>query len=244
MLNITEIVTNKINTMIEDETLKNTLESTIEDLTIKTIKNSISTYDIREIFEEKIKEEVSSAVKDLSFKGYASLVISNLKKAVNEQAQKAISEDVIKYFNELYLPKEDKVLKVGELFDAYVEQMKSEEYDDEEKYAFMNVGDKECPHGYCKYVKILVSLDEDYNDDEDSHTYEIKLINVGNSDNEFKITSIYEDKKYYKDLTERVKFGYLGEFERMILNAFFNETKIIINDDDVDSYEDVVYSRF
>lgn len=241
MLNITEIVTNKINTMLEDETLKNTLESTIEKLTIETIKDSISNYSIRQIFEEKIKEEVSSAVKDLSFKGYASYIISNLKKAVNEQTQKAISEDVIKYFNELYLPKEDKVLKVREFFDAYVEQMKGEEYD-EEKYAYMNVGDKECPYGYSRFVKILVSLNDDYNDDEDSHTYEIRLVNIDNSENEFKIMNIYEDKKYHKDIAKRVKFGYLGKFERMVLNAFFNETKIIINDEDVDSYEDFVFS--
>ena len=241
MLNITEIVNNKINTMLEDETLKNTLETTIEELTVKTIKNSISTYEIRNIFEEKIKKEISDAVKQLNFGGYANFVISNLKKAVEAQGQKAITDEVIKYFNELYMPNKDKVLTVKELLSAYVEEMQSDDYTDE-TFAYMNVGEKRCPYGYGKYVTILFSLDDEYDIESDSKTYEVELVNVDNSNNEFKVYSILEDKSYKKDLTKRTKIGYLGKFERTLLSAYFNETKIIINDDDVDSYEDVVWS--
>lgn len=241
MLNISEIVNNKINSMLEDEILKKEIEDTIEKNAISMIKDSVGNWEIKRLFEEKIKNEVHEAVNNISFKGYANMVIQNLKKSVEAHAENAITEDVLNYFNDLYLPPENQILTVEDIFEKYVEMAKDEdpsEYDYEDKYAFMSV-QEESGH-YSRWVKILVSLDEEYKD-EDAKTYEISLINE--SENKFRICSIYEDRKYSKNMTERVKFGYLDKFERLLMGAYFNKTLIEINEDDFDDYEETVYAR-
>lgn len=205
MLNISEIVSNKINSMLEDGVLKKEIEDTIEKNAISMIKDSVGNWEIKRLFEEKIKNEVHEAVNNISFKGYANMVIQNLKKSVEAHAENAITEDVLNYFNDLYLPPENQILTVKDIFKKYVEMAKDEdpsEYDYEDKYAFMSV-QEESGH-YSRWVKILVSLDEEYKD-EDAKTYEISLINE--SENKFRICSIYEDRKYSKNMTERVKTG-------------------------------------
>lgn len=93
-----------------------------------------------------------------------------------------------------------------------------------------------------QFFKDLSSLDEEYKED-DSKTYEIRLINIGDSENKFKISSIYEDRLYSKRMTERVKFGYLDSFERFLMSAYFNETVFEINNSDIKNYENTVWCR-
>lgn len=242
MLNITQIINDKVDSMLKNETLKKEIEDTVQEEIISTIRRSISNYDIRHIFENKIKNEVSEAVEQIGFKGYANLVIKNLQSAIEAQAGQAINEEVLKYFKELYMPLENTSLTVTKLFEKYVDMAQSDDYDDD-TYAFMCV-EKDNSHivTYSKWVKILVSLDEEYRE-ENSKTYEITLINIGDSENKFKIASIYEDRKYSKNLTGRVKFGFLDSFERFILSAYFNETPFEINESDFDNYEESVYCR-
>ncbi len=243
MLNISEIVQNKINSMIENETLKKEIENTIEKEIISQIRDSISCYDVRDIFGKKIKQEVSETIEQISFKGYANLVVEQIKQAVNANAQKILTDEVMQYFNDLYLPNEDKVLTVKELFNKYTEMAKNSLEDtSEEVYSYMNV-QKYKPSflTYSKWVKIFVSLNDEYKE-EDSKTYEIELLNISGEENKYKIVSIYEEKRRTKDLTERLKFGYLDSFERFLMRAYFNKTVFEIKESDFDTYENLVYS--
>lgn len=238
MLDVTGIVTNKIDNMIKDEVFKKEIEKQVENQVKGMISSSINDWEIKRKFEEKIKNEVSSAVNQISFTGYANLVIKNLKKAVEDSAEKVITEDVIKYFNDLYLPSGDKKITISELFNIYVKEMKQKKYEDETS-AYINV--EKDGRTYSNWVKVLVSLNEDFGEN-DSRTYEIEMIQKHESTNEYTIAWVYEDRKYSKNMTERVKFGYLDSFERLLMSAYFNETPIVINEDDFGYDEQVVYS--
>lgn len=240
MLDITGIVTNKIDNMIKDDVFKKEIEEQVEKQVKNMISSSIDNWEIKRKFEDKIKSEVDSAVNQISFTGYANLVIKNLKKAVEDSAEEVITEDIIKYFNDLYLPSGDKKITISELFNIYVEEMKKEDYDDETN-AYIKVENDGRTYG--NWVKVLVSLNDDFAE-EDSKTYEIELVQKHESTNEYTIAWVYEDRKYSKTMTERVRFGYLDSFERLLMSAYFNKTPIIINEDDFGDDERVVYSWY
>lgn len=89
MLDITGIVTNKIDNMIKDDVFKKEIEEQVEKQVKNMISSSIDNWEIKRKFENKIKSEVDSAVNQISFTGYANLVIKNLKKAVEDSAEKS-----------------------------------------------------------------------------------------------------------------------------------------------------------
>ena len=240
MLNITEIVNNKINSMLESNEIKEKIEKTVENNILSIIGDSVSDYNIRRIIGDKIKKDVSAEVEQISFKGYTARVIENLKNTVESCANEAMTEKIIAQFKETFMPLSDSAISVRKLFDKYIE-VRKDYYDPsdnyyESQYGFAYIKNSDYSSGG-NWLDMWFSVNEDY--ESDNNTFRVTFYKTGEC--EYKITSIYDENLIQKDLTKKIKIGYLDPFERYLMNAYYNETPIIIESNDIKNYEDLIY---
>lgn len=232
-IDVKGIVADKIQTMLDDQTIKNKIEETIEKDILRTISESVSSYEVKNILEKKLKDDISQQISTISLTGYTKRILDQIKLIIESQQNKDLSDKVIKIFEDLYLPNCDKELTQDDIIQKYEESIKDYyDYSDEKQICYRI--SQETGYTYSSGYKILLSTNDDFEKNND--TYEISLINIGNSD-KFKIVSIYEDREYSKDITKRIKICTFNSFERFLLNSYFNEVAIIDLKEDQGEYD-------
>ena len=223
ILDLKTIINNKITNMLENKVIQEKIEKTIEDVLLRTITDSISNYDIRNILEKKMKDDVSECVKDLDLTGYTNKIIQQIGQIIEKEQNKDLSDKILQEYNSLFVSKKDKITE-QQIIDAYEEYIKETQDNYYDKTIYYDV--KVEQRYYSEWVEIKLSLNEDFDDSYFSETYRITITNDINNKDFFYITSIYENGDFYKDLTKRLKSGVINSFEKLLINAFYNKTPI------------------
>ncbi len=237
-LDIQNIVNEKVASMIDNSEIQKKIEDTVEKELLNAIAHSVSNWEIQKILKNKIETEISTSLSILDFKGYTNKIIKQIANIIEKEQNKELADKVLKEFKDLYIKPENLEFTLDELISKYTEYVK--EMDDDEycdKYANWKITDNTPGLTYSKWYKILLSTNEDFETDYGNYTYEIQLQSIDREFKKFKITSIYEDGKYSKDLTKRLKLGILGSFEQFLINVYYNEIPIIeVEEEDGEKY--------
>lgn len=224
-LDIQKIVNDKITGMLENKEIQTKIEETIENVLIRTINDSISNYDIRNILENKMKKEVSETVETLDLSGYTNKIIQYIGQIIENEQNKDLSEKIKNEFNQLFNNKKEKISQ-DDIINAYEEYIKNTQDEWYDKTIYFDVTTRS-DYGSSKWIDIKISTSSEFSDSYFDDTYKISLTNDYNNPEKFHIVGIYENGDWHKDLTKKIKFGYINSFEKLLINAFYNETPIV-----------------
>lgn len=224
-LNIQEIINDKITGMLENKEIQEKIETTIENVLLKTISDSISNYDIRNILEAKMKKEVSESVELLDLTGYTNKIIQQIGQIIEQEQNKDLAEKIKNEYNHLFINKKEKITQ-EEIISAFEEYIKNNNDDWYDKTIYWDVTLKN-EYGSSIWVDFKISLSSDFGNSYFDETYKITLTNNYKEPDKFHIVGIYEKGDFREDLTKKIKLGYLNSFEKLLINAFYNETPIV-----------------
>lgn len=236
MLDIQGIINQKVNEMNESKIFEKTIQETLEKIILKAVADSLNSYTLRNQIEDKLKKQVSVVIDDISFEGYNSFIVEKLKQIINGTCKKDIEEKIKKTFEDILVLKRESI-KLSDIFKSYKEWVcgdteESEKYDLEGQFY---VKFEKSDYGWYN-VELNKEKPECY---EDRHV--IKFTIHDNRDGSGWIGNLYISGYNIK---KTVNFGYLNEFESLILNLKYNQTPIIIDvedEDDIDNSFDIDY---
>lgn len=229
-MDIQKIINNKVAELVEGEVIEKLVAETVETSIKKEIESYFSGWNFRRDIEDKLKEEISPMLKTIDFSGYRQVMINQMVAVVSsiqgeEFAQMAKSE-----FESIFGKHES--IKLTELFEKVRENFKNDEYAYEEYFTVI-ISDRRTPGD-----KILSGWIDIYFDaDENKSNYECRNhISIMMSDDKvgvikrLKINGVnYSDKGF--------QFGYLNDWEKSLLNAYFSETLVAVDIDDEDDID-------
>lgn len=240
-INVTEIVQKKIDSLEADGIVEKAITETFENTVIKAVKDSLDSYKLRQVIEEKMTEQVSKVVADLDFQSYNSFMVEKMSQIINETCREDICKKAEQKFKDLFLC-QTKEIKLSSIFEAFRE-IACEEVDVSEKYDRMDEG----WHCKCEQDEQYGWIDCELDYGEGDHRYRSDsqiLFTVHrdfNDKTKGKILTLYLDGK---SINDKFKFGSLNDVELMLVQATMNEIPIIIDicdTDDIDNSFDVDY---
>lgn len=236
MIDIKEIVDNKIKAMEDEGTIEAAIERGIENTILKAIDEALGSYSLRNEIEKKIAAQVSLVVNDIGFSAYNSFIADKVSQITKDVCRADIADKIQKTFEEMLIVKRDDI-KLSEIFQLYrkwvCEDVKeSEKYDletfhvkfqENPRYGWFDVElAKEKPSAYSSDDLIKFTVHQKHNEK-----------GVGY------ISSTYVDGI---DIKKKYRFSGMSEIEVLLVNLTYNETPIIIDvesEDDIDSSYDV-----
>lgn len=240
-LDITGIVQRKFETMEQEGTLEKAVENTLEQTILTAVKDSLNSYTIRHMLEEKITEEVSKVAADIDFQSYNSFMAEKIKQIVNEVCREDMCQTIEKKFQDLFLC-QTKEIKLSSIFKKFRE-IACEEVREQEKYERC----KEGWHCKCKVNKVhdWIECELDYEDKHYRYSTDSRISftvhrNI-NDESKGKILVLYLDGN---NINNVFKFGRLNEVELLLVQAVMNEIPIAIDVEDtvdIDNSFDVEY---
>ena len=236
MLDIQGIINQKVNEMNESKIFEKTIQETLERTILKAVTDSLDSYTLRKQIEDKLKKQVSVVMDDIGFEGYNSFIVEKLKQIINGTCKKDIEEKIKKTFEDILVLKRESI-KLSDIFKSYKEWVcgdteESEKYDLEGQFY---VKFEKSDYGWYN-VELNKEKPERYGDRE-----VIKFTIHVNRDGSGWIGNLYISGY---NIEKTVSFGYLNEFESLILNLKYNQTPIIIDvedEDDIDNSFDIDY---
>lgn len=249
LINISEIVSNKLKQMEEERVIEKQIESSIESTITKAVKDACEDWSFRNSIEKLVSTEVSEVAKNIGFSGYNQFIAETMKDIINNQMKEDVKNKIISTFNGLFVNRVEKV-KLSEIADKYHELMNDLDYDDKSKaedgYFYVSF-DKDRDGSYTSYewwtltfaleAQSKSSYSRSYSSgNSDDNKLELRIF--GKENEEYSISSIkYEGK----DLSKMSELRYMSDFECYIASLYFNKTKIDfdINEDDVDTSLDL-----
>ena len=235
-INIEKIVTEKISQMEESGVVKKTLEEKIEKAILSGVSEALDGYDLKRELSGMVSQQVMRIAKDIGFTAYNSFITEKFKEIAESYVRQDVAEKIQKTFDSLLLKKRESI-KLSEIFEAYRKYV-CETVDTSDKYDY--------EHFYVRFQKhdvygwYDVQFAEKTPEDKYSSRDIIKFtLHFTSKDGTGFIGNSFINGENVK---QKFKFGYLSDFEILILNLTFNATPIIIDiehEDDIDTSYDI-----
>lgn len=234
-LNINEIASAKIKSMHDSGEIKKRIEDGIKDTIEKSIDSAVNDYTFKNEIEKRIGSELSIVAKNLNFSAYTSYLTKKMDQVISKYVKGELAKKIKDEFSKIYIEKKDSI-KLSEIFDLYKKWL-NENLDIDEKREWERFQiDMEDERSWLNFRAGNPSSTRKYTSLGD-HGFEFCLhINTNNKE-EGTISWVRLDGNDFKRDTLR---RYMSDFEALILNLLFNDTKIIIDihPDDVETYLD------
>ncbi len=227
-INVSQIVTEKLAQLESDGTIKRKIEETLEKTIMDAITSELSSYSFRKEIAKQLEYAVSGIAASCGLAAYNGYIAEKCKAIVQEHFTADIGAKVEKSLKDIMFAKHEGV-KLSDIFKKYREWVlsntdESDKYDREEFTHELVEQHDGCWRKYtCRFAdRKLYGYDKP--------DIEIRFLKYGSND-EDSISSLYLNGHNVK---ETFKVGTITDFEAFILNLYYNDTKIILDPDNVD----------
>lgn len=231
-IDVSQIVAAKLAQLDEDGTIKRKIEETLEKTIMSAITSELESYSFRSSIQEQLKASVSTIAADCGLSAYNGYIAEKCKAIVQNLFTTDISERVEKSLNDIMFTKYENI-KLSDIFKRYREWVlaHTEESEKYEREKFTHVLEVKEDGSWTEYrCKFADHTLEGFGYNKEKPEIEI-LFMVFRERKEASISTLYLNGHYMKD---SFKVGRLTDFEAFILNLYYNETKIIMDEEDVD----------
>lgn len=227
IINIGELVNNKIKELEEGKKIEKAIEETLEKTILSAVKDAINSYELKRNIGDKLKKQVSELAKTVGFEGYNTFVAEKMKQIIDGTCKKDLEEKIQESFNNLLITKRDSI-KLSEIFEAFREWI-SEDLEEREKYGEgFYVSLNKSSHGW--YNVVLAEKEPAIYSEIDVTKFTVHIDRDGNG----LIGCLYLNGD---NVEKSIPFGYLNKFESLIINLKYNKTPIIIDVEDEDDID-------
>lgn len=227
-MDIKEIIKNKTNELIESGKVEKMIEENIQSSIKKSIDSLFGGYQFQRDIEKKISEEIDPALKSIDLSAYKSMVHARAEQMIKSTLDADLAEKAVEQYKALFML-QDEEIKISEIFKLVRGDFISNSDDCYEEY-FTLIFDEE-ESGSFNYLNIFFDKDPDKTNKECEYSF--RLMKYGD-DAEYTISRM--DLDYHGEIKDKLMLfqpGYLSDFERVLLNAYYKKLPII-----VDVYED------
>lgn len=236
ILDIQEIINNKMKQMADDRVIEKQIEASIENTITKAVKDAFEGFELKRNIEKQLAEEVSTIVKDIGFTGYNQFIADTFAEMANTVLKEDIKQKIVHAFDDIFIKKYDsiKMSEICKMYRKYLVGIMDDEEKGELDNNFYVSFDDEQSDSLFKCINIVLSRKEIkrnyYSEKEDS--LRIKL--MAYKDDPLKIISVTWEGK---DLSKLDELKCMTNYESFIASLYFNRTEIEmdIDEDDVDT---------
>jgi hypothetical protein len=227
-INVSQIVTEKLAQLEADGTIKKKIEEALEKTITEAIISELSSYSFRREIAKQLEDAVSGVAAGCGLAAYNGYIAEKCKAIVQEHFTTDIGAKVEKSLKDIMFAKHEGV-KLSDIFRRYREWVlrntdESDKYDREE---FTHELVEQCDGCWEKYTCRFADRKLCGYDNPD---IEIRFLKYGDND-ECSISFLYLNGHNVK---ETFKVGTITDFEAFVLNLYYNDTKIILDPDNVD----------
>ena len=207
---------------------KKKIEEALEKTITEAITSELSSYSFRREIAKQMEDAVSGVAAGCGLTAYNGYIAEKCKAIVQEHFTADIGAKVEKSLKDIMFAKHEGV-KLSDIFRQYREWVlrnvdESDKYDREEFTHELVERHDGCWRKYtCRFAdRKLYEYDEP--------DIEIRFLEYGNND-ECSISFLYLNGRNVK---ESFKFGTITDFEAFVLNLYYNDTKIIMDAENVE----------
>ena len=230
-IDINKIVQKKIAEMEESGEIKKHLEDKLQSLILDSVSSALSDYDLKRQLQKKIENCISPCLDTLDFTAYNSFICEKIKQITEQELQEDIAKKVSSTFENIFMLKRENI-KLSEIFKAYREWI-IDDLEDDEKYELCNEFYASIEKEDSFWLRCGISKEEP-----DKSTYLGDRKDIYRCDFGFtifkpsikegigKISTVYFEGQSVKDVLKVTSYN---EFQKLLLNLYYNETPIIID---------------
>ena len=238
-IDVTKIIQEKIDSIAKEGLIEKAITETFEKTILRAVTDSLDSYNLKKIIEQKISTEVNSVVGELDFHSYNSFMCEKMLQIINQTCREDLCEKMEKKFKDLFFCQITEI-KLSDIYKAFG-KLACQNVDESEKW-------DRCDEGW--HYKLNESsygwLECELDYDDKHYRYRsdaaISFVVHKNIDDKSKgwISSVYLDGY---DVNKTFTFRNLNEVEIMLIQAVMNRIPIIldITEDDVDNSWDIDY---
>ena len=227
-LNIQEIADVKIKAMHESGQIKESIETGIEKIILKSIDDALDGYDLRCTIRKQISDSISDVVNDIGFSAYNGFIAQKVKEITENVMREDVANKIQKVFDDMLIAKHDGI-KLSEIINGYREHL-FETINDEAKWEHQHFTcdvDQEEDGNFTWYT---IKLSDQQLSSHEEPQIKFRILAYGEKESA-KICGLYFDGE---SVNGKFKLGSMDDFECLLANLYFNETPIILDPDDVD----------
>lgn len=232
-IDVSQIIADKLAQLEADGTIKRKIEEALEKSIMSAITSELESYSFRNGIEKQLKDAVSNIAADCGLSAYNGYIAEKCKAIVQNHFTTDISERVEKTLNDIMFTKHENI-KLSDIFKRYREWVleNTEESDKYERGEFTHVLEVEEDGSWTRYTcKFADHTLEEKTFYKEKPEIELHLSTFGKGRKTSRISIVYLNGHFMKD---SFKVGRLTDFEAFILNLYYNETEIILDEEDVD----------
>lgn len=236
-IDVSNIVQDKIDRLSAEGVIEKAIAETFEKTIVKAVIDSLDSYSLRRIIEEKMTAEVSSVVAELDFHSYNSFMCEKMMQIVNQVCKENLCEKIEERFKNIFLCQTEEI-KLSDIYKKF-RKIACGNVDESDKY-------DRCDEGW--HYKLEESeygwLECELDYEDRHHRYRsdsaISFVVHKNHDDKSKgwISSVYFDGH---DVNKNLAFRNMNDVEIMLVQAVMNKIPIVIDidEDDVDNSWDI-----
>lgn len=233
-INVSGIIAEKLAQLEADGTIKRKIEEALEKSLMSAITDELGSYSFRSGIQKQVRESISHIAEDCGFSAYNGFIAERVKEMVQEMFTTDIAAKVQSALNDIIIQKHENV-KLSDIFARYRAWI-LEHTDDSDKYSRERFTSELCikesgafTHYDCYFSEEHIEIGSYLSTTEDADI-RISICTYGNEESA-RIARLYLNGH---DISNTLRIGYMTSFEAFLVNLFYNQTKIIMDTDDVD----------
>lgn len=231
-LDIQAIADSKIQEMQDSGEIKKRIEEDVEKTVLCAIDDSLNGYKLRDQIEGQITHDVSETLKNIDFTTYNGFIAEQIKSLTEGVLRDDVAQKIQKTFNDILIQKHDGI-KLSEIFEKYRGWV-NENTEESEKYERQNFVCKLDEKEDGNWTDYTVTFNDEEMDSYDNPEVKFSLLRYGDRPSA-SISSLWIDGEWTKSMFQ---IGRLSEVQALIANLYYNDTKIILDIDDVDDSDE------
>lgn len=238
-VNISEIVTAKLEQMERDGVIQKKIEETLEKSILDAITSELGSYSFKHTISQQVSKAISDVAANCGFSAYNGFIAERVKAIIQDMYTTDISQKVQVALDDVMLKRHESV-KLSDIFCAYRKWVlentdESDKYERQKFTHLLNVKeDGAFTHYTCTFADHPLEDTFGYHECGD---IVLKFCEYGN-EGKTNISRIYLNNH---DISKSLRIGTLTEFEAFLVNLYYNKTEVIMDVDDVeeDPYFDI-----
>ncbi|MBX9866039.1 MAG: hypothetical protein K2Y14_03935 [Burkholderiales bacterium] len=234
-LDIQAIVNAKLSEMAENKIIETQIQTSLEKTIRESVHSALNSYDLKRSIENKMTDVIGASMKGFDFSSYHGFITNYFNQLVNFTLKEDIKLKVEQSFNQMLFTKRESI-KLSEIYDMYRTYL-LEKMDDGEKYELNNdfyhniLRDK-----YTIDIKLGRTEFERYSSHEAGSVFFAIWPERETVGTDSEVGTLWQVVLEGKEIGEQLTFGGNSDFELLLINLYFNKTKIEIDVwDDIDT---------